>query len=287
LIVHEPAMLEEAMGFLEPGYRRGFVDCTCGSGGHAEAAAEKLTGDARLLCLDKDPEACDRTRERLRCFGEKVSVMRSDFRELGRVTDEWGVEPDAFLFDLGVSTEQLLSPARGFSFSSDGPLDMRMDPSSFLTAEEIVNRYPETRLAEVLRKNADEPRARRIARAIVRARPLRGTAELAELVSRHAGRRKHHRATKTFLALRIEVNDELSALADVLLQAAGLLRPGGRIVAISYHSGEDRTVKIRFRELSRSGFAVLTKKPVRPSPEEVARNRRARSAKMRAVEKLQ
>jgi len=280
-------MVTEAMEFLQPEKRTALVDCTCGSGGHAEAAAERLSPAGRILCLDKAPEACERTRVRLARFGDTVRVIRHDFRELRRAVNDWGGEPDGFLFDLGVSAEQLMPPPRGFGFSAEGPLDMRMDPSSSLTAEEVVNRYPERRLSELLHRNADERRARRIARAIVRSRPLRSTTELAEVVSRHVGRGRIHPATRTFLAIRMEVNDELGALAEALGQAAELQRPGGRIVAISYHSGEDRIVKHRFRDLSKAGFGLLTKKPMGPSAEERDRNRRSRSAKMRAVERLQ
>jgi 16S rRNA (cytosine1402-N4)-methyltransferase len=262
------------------------IDATVGTGGHAEALLEAGTGT--VLGVDRDQAALREAASRLRRFGARFRAVRRTFSHLAEVAREAGVERcGGVLYDLGVSSMQLDTPERGFSYRLAGPLDMRMGEGR-LTAAEVVNTYPEERLAEVLARYGEERNARRIARAIVRARaraPLTRTDELAAVVAAAVPRRRGgpHPARRTFQALRIEVNAELEELTASLPQAVGLLEPGGRLVAISYHSLEDRAVK---RFLAGEGrLTVLTRKPVVPSPEERARNPRARSAKLRAAER--
>lgn len=284
---HEPVLLDEVLSLLSPGPGVLICDATCGTGGHAEAI---LARGAELVGLDKDPQALEIARGRLARFGARVRLLHADFRELRAALARLGIkEVQGVLFDLGVSSLQLDSPARGFSFREEAPLDMRMDPSQPLTAAELVNRLPEPELARILWEYGEERYARRIAREIVRARdkaPIHTTTELARLVARcyPPGRHRIHPATRTFQALRIAVNDELAALKEGLAQAVELLSPGGVVCVISFHSLEDRIVKHFFRARAKAGrLELLTKKPLRPSPEEVARNPRARSAKLRAA----
>ena len=285
---HEPVLLDEVLSLLSPGPGVLICDATCGTGGHAEAI---LARGAELVGLDKDREALEIARGRLARFGARVRLLHADFRELRAALARLGIkEVQGVLFDLGVSSLQLDSPARGFSFREEAPLDMRMDPSQPLTAAELVNRLPEPELARILWEYGEERYARRIAREIVRARdkaPIHTTTELARLVAHcyPPGRHRIHPATRTFQALRIAVNDELAALKEGLAQAVELLSPGGVVCVISFHSLEDRIVKHFFRARAKAGrLALLTKKPLRPSPEEVARNPRARSAKLRAAQ---
>ncbi len=284
---HEPVLLDEVLSLLSPGPGVLICDATCGTGGHAEAI---LARGAELVGLDKDPQALEIARGRLARFGARVRLLHADFRELRAALARLGIkEVQGVLFDLGVSSLQLDSPARGFSFREEAPLDMRMDPSQPLTAAELVNRLPEPELARILWEYGEERYARRIAREIVQARdkaPIHTTTELARLVARcyPPGRHRLHPATRTFQALRIAVNDELAALKEGLAQAVELLSPGGVVCVISFHSLEDRIVKHFFRARAKAGrLELLTKKPLRPSPEEVARNPRARSAKLRAA----
>ena len=284
---HEPVLLYEVLSLLDPKPGRLICDATVGTGGHAEAI---LARGAELVGLDKDPQALELARARQARFGPRVQLLHADFRDLRTALSRLGVKAiDGVLFDLGVSSLQLDSPARGFSFREEAPLDMRMDPAQPRTAAELVNRLPEPELARILWEYGEERYARRIARAIVRARdkaPIRTTSELARLVARcyPPGRHRIHPATRTFQALRIAVNDELSVLEEGLTQAIELLSPGGVVCVISFHSLEDRIVKHLFRERAAKGkLELLTKKPLRPSAEEVARNPRARSAKLRAA----
>ncbi len=284
---HEPVLVEEVLSFLSPKPGVLICDATCGTGGHAEAILEK---GAELVGVDKDPRALEVARRRLARFGDRVRLIHADFRDLRAALARLGIkEVQGILFDLGVSSLQLDSPTRGFSFREEAPLDMRMDPSQPLRAAELVNRLPEGELARILWEYGEERYARRIARAIVRARdkaPIESTTELAHLVARcyPPGRHRIHPATRTFQALRIAVNDELSALKEGLAQAVELLSPGGVVCAISFHSLEDRIVKHFFRAEAATGqLELLTKKPIRPSPREVAKNPRARSAKLRAA----
>lgn len=284
---HEPVLLSEVLSLLDPKPGRLICDATVGTGGHAEAILDR---GAELVGLDKDPQALELARARLARFGHRVQLLHADFRDLRTALSRLGVKAvHGVLFDLGISSLQLDSPARGFSFREEAPLDMRMDPAQPRTAAELVNRLPEPELARILWEYGEERYARRIARAIVRARdkaPIRTTSELARLVARcyPPGRHRIHPATRTFQALRIAVNDELSVLEEGLTQAIELLPPGGVVCVISFHSLEDRIVKHLFRERAAKGkLELLTKKPLRPSAEEVARNPRARSAKLRAA----
>jgi len=280
-------MVAEVLEFLSPRPGKLILDATCGTGGHAEAI---LSRGASLIGLDRDPEALEITRERLAKFGDRVRLLHANFRDLRAVLAKLSVtEVDGALFDLGVSSLQLDRPDRGFTFRENAPLDMRMDPSQSLTTAELVNRLPEGELARILWEYGEERYARRIARAIVRARdkaPIRSTTELARLVARcyPPGRHRIHPATRTFQALRIAVNEELAALREGLLQAIELLRPGGVVCVLSFHSLEDRIAKHILREAAARGrLELLTRKPLRPKPEEVAKNPRARSAKLRAA----
>jgi 16S rRNA (cytosine1402-N4)-methyltransferase len=281
---HEPVMVAEVTGYL--GSRPGtVVDMTLGAGGHAAALLE--SGVPRLIGVDRDPEALAIATERLRGFGARVRPLHRRFAEVEEADVQGPVA--GFLFDLGVSSMQLDRPERGFGYRTDGPLDMRMAGESeddTMSAAELVNTLDETELADLIYRYGEEGRSRRIARAIVRARPLRTTDELARVVAGAVGRRPGgpHPARRTFQALRIAVNRELEELTASLPRAVDLLAPGGRVVVIAYHSLEDRIVKVAFREDPR--LAVLTKKPLRATDDEVARNPRARSAKLRAAERL-
>ncbi len=279
--------------------RRGgtYIDATVGLGGHSYEIAKRLGAPGHLIGLDKDPAALARAGVRLRAsdLGESnadwptVTLMHRSFASLA---EDRGLRADGLLADIGVSSLQLDDAARGFSFQAEGPLDMRMDPQGERTAEQVVNHLDERQLADVIYEFGEERRSRRIARAICRSRPIRSTAHLADVISAAArpmnqAERRIHPATKTFQALRIFVNRELEDLQALLKAAPRILKPGGRVVVISFHSLEDRIVKDAFREGSKEGyFSVLTKKPVTATELESDRNPRARSAKMRAAEKI-
>ena len=287
---HTPVMLREVLEWLRVKPDGTYIDATLGAGGHAEAIAGKLTS-GRLIGLDRDARALAMAQERLKIFGTKVTVVEAPFSRIAEVARELGIPPaDGVLADLGVSSMQLDQAARGFSFREAGPLDMRMNAEDELTADEIVNRWPERELADLLYREADEHDSRRIARAIVRARPIRDTAHLATTVAgvrRQWGRQRLHPATKTFLALRIAVNREMEELGQFLSRVPATMNPGGRCVVLAYHSREDRIVKDAMREGAKLGqYRLLTKKPVTPSDEEIASNPRARSAKLRAAERV-
>jgi 16S rRNA (cytosine1402-N4)-methyltransferase len=287
---HTPVLVEEALRWLrvEPGGT--YVDATVGLGGHAVEVAARLTS-GRLIGLDRDAGALEIARERLKAYEGRVVLVQADFSRIDEVAQELNLPPlNGILADLGVSSLQLDTAERGFSFRLAGPLDMRMDSRMALTAADIVNETAEAELADLLYRLGEERDSRRIARAIVRARPIRGTEHLATVVAgarTSRGRQKLHPATKTFLALRIAVNRELEELGQFLDRAPATLAPGGRWVVLSYHSLEDRMVKQEFRRLSGEGVVtVLTRKVIRPTEREIAANPRARSAKMRVAEKL-
>jgi 16S rRNA (cytosine1402-N4)-methyltransferase len=287
---HTPVLLQEVLEWLRIKPGGTYIDATLGAGGHSEAIARHLTS-GRLISLDRDAQAIELARERLKIFGATVTLVQSPFSRIATVAQALEVPPvDGVLADLGVSSMQLDRPARGFSFREAGPLDMRMDVREAETAGEIVNRWPEKELADLLYREAEEHDSRRIARAIVRARPLRDTAHLATVVAgarKQWGRQRLHPATKTFLALRIAVNREMEELGQFLLRTPATLASGGRWVVLSYHSREDRLVKHAFQEGERNGtLRNLTKHVIPPSEEEVARNPRARSAKLRCAEKV-
>jgi 16S rRNA (cytosine1402-N4)-methyltransferase len=302
---HVPVLLKEAIDFLN--VRRGgtYIDATVGLGGHSYEIAKRLGAPGHLIGLDKDPAALQIAERKLAqarlessagvspatADWPKVTLLQCSFAEVGQ---RFGRNfADGILADIGVSSLQLNDAARGFSFQADGPLDMRMDPQSERTAEQVVNHLDERELADVIYEFGEERRSRRIARAICRSRPIRSTAHLADVISAAArpmnqAERRIHPATKTFQALRIFVNRELDDLKALLDAAPRILKPGGRVVVISFHSLEDRIVKDAFREgsIKDKYFRVLTKKPVTASLEEQDRNSRARSAKMRAAEKV-
>jgi len=292
---HVPVLLKEAIDFLA--VRRGgtYIDATVGLGGHSLEIAKRLGAPGHLIGFDKDPKALG------------AALLNPGFKEIpdddypavkfrkgsfARITELPAKSVDGILADLGVSSLQLKDPERGFSFQVDGPLDMRMDPQSEPTAEQVVNQFDERELADLIYEFGEERRSRRIARAIVRSRPILTTAQLAAVISAAArpmnqAERRIHPATRTFQALRIFVNRELDDLRKLLQAAPQLLKPGGRLVVISFHSLEDRIVKDSMREGAKLGqYRLLTKKPVTPGEEEIDRNPRARSAKLRAAERV-
>ncbi len=284
-------MVAEVLEFLKIDPDGAYIDATLGTGGHAEAILEVLSnGRGRLLGIDRDATALAVARERLQRFSKKLMVAEGNISELARLHESSGLGPAAgVLADLGLSSLQLGEASRGFSFDLEGPLDMRMGRGG-VTAEEFVNRMPEPDLANLIYELGEERHSRRVARAIVKARPIRTTTELAQVVTRaipsRAGLHHHHPATRTFLALRLAVNRELESLAAFLPQAVEVLAPGGRLVTLSYHSLEDRIIKRALQQYAREGQTqTLTRHVVRPSEEEVRSNPRARSARLRAAEK--
>jgi 16S rRNA (cytosine1402-N4)-methyltransferase len=288
---HVPVLRAEVLHWLQPRPGGLYVDATVGHGGHAAALLAASAPDGRLIGIDRDEAALAVARAHLAAYGDRVRLLHGSFADLEGLLG--GAAPDGFLFDVGVSSAQLDDPARGFSYRADAPLDMRMDPSGGETAADLVNRLDAPALADILRRYGEERWASRIAEFIVRDRRRRRIATTGELVeviraAVPAGARRGatHPARRTFQALRIAVNGELDALQAGLLAAARALAPAGRIVAIAFHSLEDRIVKTTFRTLAQGGrFAVLTPKPVRPAPAEIQANPRARSARLRALAK--
>lgn len=307
---HRPVLLEECLEGLAIRPDGIYVDGTAGGAGHSSAIAAKLSSKGRLIALDQDETAVKVATERLSAFGERARVVRSNFRELDSVCRLLGVEEiNGLLLDLGVSSYQLDTAERGFSYQADAPLDMRMDERNPLSAEQVVNRYPEETLRRILWEYGEERFSSRIASAIVRARekaPIRTTGELVRIIksaipaaAREGG---HHPAKRSFQAIRIEVNGELDVIEPTIRAAAGLLAPGGRIAIITFHSLEDRLVKQTFASLASGctcppGFPVcvcgkkpvlkiVNHKPITASPEELEINPRSRSAKLRVAEKL-
>ncbi len=308
---HIPVLVKETLQFLSCQPSGIYVDCTVGDGGHAEAILERLVGEGRLIGLDQDEEAIKRTAERLKKY-RNLTLIRDNFRNLAPVLKKLALpaaQVEGLLFDLGVSSLQLDSPERGFSFRFDAPLDMRMNRSisSTATAAHLVNRLSKEGLTKILKEFGEERWARRISNLIVKRRkekPIRTTTQLVGIVKEAVPRPRGriHPATRTFQALRIAVNQELKALKDGLEEGIKVLRPGGRICIISYHSLEDRLIKQEFGRLAKPCHCppqwpvcrcqgkpvlrILTKGPVRPSEEEILRNPRSRSAKLRAAEKI-
>jgi 16S rRNA (cytosine1402-N4)-methyltransferase len=309
-VEHEPVLVDEIVRLLVPALEHGgvVVDATLGRGGHAAALLEATPPATVLVGIDRDPDAVEVGKSNLAAFEARIRLVRDDFAHLASVLERLGIEAvRGVLLDLGVSSPQLDEAARGFSFRNDGPLDMRMDPTARLTAEQVVNGYDEDELARIIRSYGEERFAGRIARAISRARPLRSTGRLSEVIAdaipaparRRAG---GHPARRTFQAIRIEVNGELDALRSALPQAVDYMEPGGRIAAVSYHSLEDRIVKQFFADEARgcvcppdfpvctcgaeARVRVLTKRPVRPSADEQANNPRSSAAKLRVAERI-
>ena len=295
---HVSVLLKEAIDFLAVKRGGTYIDATLGLGGHSYEIARRLGKRGRLIGFDKDRQALEIARQRLanpplelaRDWPE-VTVLHSSFAEIGRSVPP--ASADGILADLGLSSLQLSQPARGFSFQAEGPLDMRMNQHGERTADQVVNRIDEEELANVIYEFGEERRSRRIARAIVRARPIRTTAHLAQVISaalrpvNSGSYDRIHPATRTFQAIRIFVNQELEDLQALLASTPQVLKAGGRLAVISFHSLEDRMVKDAFRDGAKNGlYRVLTKKPVGASEEEVDRNPRARSAKLRAAERI-
>lgn len=312
---HQPVMAREVLELLEPIPGGTVVDATVGGGGHARLLLESRP-DVTVLGIDRDADAVAAARQRLAEFGDRVQVVHGGFENVAEIVRShataWRSGPGsegkimAILFDLGTSSPQLDRPERGFTYWGEAPLDMRMDAAQELTAETVVNTYSEERLAQIIAENGEERFARQIAARIVAKRPLRTTADLVDAVKEaipaRARRRGGHPARRTFQAIRMEVNRELPNLAEGLDESVHLIAPGGRILVLAYHSLEDRLVKERFaawagsRDPNLPGLPVepektglvrrLTRRALRPSPDEVAANPRARSARLRAVEKL-
>ncbi len=282
---HTPVLLAEVLSALEIVPTGVYIDCTVGEGGHTEAILNADPG-CRALGLDRDTSALATARTRLATFGDRVRLANASYAFMVEEAKEHGFFPaDGVLMDLGISSLQLAEEGRGFSFQRDDPLDMRFGPEGETLAEDVVNHYSERALVTILQEFGEEPRARRVAKAIVRSRPLRTTGELAKVVEEVLGRwGRIHPATKTFQAIRIEVNQELKTLHTGLAAALEVLKPGGKLVVISYHSLEDREVKVTMRESP--VLRVITKKPIPPSQEEVRVNPRSRSARMRVSERL-
>jgi 16S rRNA (cytosine1402-N4)-methyltransferase len=312
---HRPVLYQEVIQALQPIRSGRYVDCTLGAGGHAWGILQDSSPDGELLGLEVDPQAMQAATERLAQFGERIHLMQASYVTLGEQLNKLGWETvNGVLLDLGLSSMQLDTPNRGFSFLQDAPLDMRFDPRSPVCAADLVNHLPEAELAQVLYRYGEEPHAQRIARAIVRARPIHTTVELAGLVAREIGKarvsssrgqrskNRTHPATRTFQALRIAVNRELESLENVLPQAVAALAPGGMLAVISFHSLEDRIVKQFVRQESRdcicpprqpvctcghqASLVEITRHPLRPQMAEVLLNPRSRSARLRVAEKL-
>ena len=292
---HVPVLLDEALNFLNVRPGGVVVDATLGLGGHSAAIARRLGGQGKLICFDRDPEAMASAKARLDQLAielgsqmAQVIYQARPFSEAKEAIAKGSL--DGLLADFGVSSLQLDEAHRGFSFRTDGPLDMRMDTRAGDTAEQVVNQIDENELADLIYEFGEERRSRRIARAIVRARPISTTAELAKVISAAAPSMKGdkiHPATRTFQAIRIYVNDELGEIRSLLSSAGSLLKPHGRLVLISFHSLEDRLVKDAFKAAKDAReFEVLTKKPVIAEEQEILRNPRSRSAKLRAAEKI-
>jgi 16S rRNA (cytosine1402-N4)-methyltransferase len=282
---HLPVLFNEVLTWLAPRAGGRYIDATVGAGGHAAGLLEASSPDGGLLGMDADPHALAIARQTLERFGTRVRLVHANFEHLSAVAAECGFVPaDGIVLDLGLSSMQLNDDQRGFSFHSEGALDMRFNPDDAVTAADLVNTLAERALADLIFEYGEERAARHIARAILRARPIHTARQLGEVIARALGRRgKRHPATRTFQALRIAVNRELEVLERVLPQVVEVLKPGGRVAIISFHSLEDRRVKNFFR--STENLRVLTKHPIVPAPEEMAANPRCRSAKLRVAEK--
>jgi len=305
LPVHVPVLLDEVIAGLQAQRGGYFVDCTVGLGGHAAAILEKISPSGRLLGIDADPEAIEASQDKLSDYGEAVTLVNDNFVNLEDICKRYHFHPvDGILFDLGVSSLQLDTAERGFSFHLDAPLNMRFDPGQGLTASDIVNSFSEQELAKLIEKYGEERHSRRIARYIVQNRPIATTVELASLVKQASSgkRAKIHPATRTFMAIRIAVNSELQNLELALKQTINLLRPGGRLTVISYHSLEDRIVKQFMRDAASSCLCppgtvvcrcghvptlkLISRKVIKPTSLEIESNPRSRSAKLRIAERL-
>jgi 16S rRNA (cytosine1402-N4)-methyltransferase len=306
---HIPVLYQEVLDLLQPQPGGRFIDGTLGAGGHTAGLLTAATPGGQLLAFDRDPEAIAFARQRLGDLAERVVFVNASFAEMGKLAPTHGFAGvDAILLDLGLSSRQLAAAGRGFSFLQEGPLDMRFSPTQTTTAADLVNNLSEAELADIFWRYSDERQSRQFAQAIVAARPVTTTTQLAQIIANRAGRRQGrrqgrlHPATQVFQALRIAVNEELSMLAQGLAAAVSLLKPGGRLAVISFHSLEDRMVKQFIREQSRdcvcpptqpvctcaaqAQLRPVTRKAVQASAEEIERNPRSRSARLRVAEKL-
>jgi len=289
---HTPVLTEETIEALAVQAGGRYIDCTLGGSGHAAAILEHSSPGGQLLGIDADPKAIELARSRLEAYGGSTVLVSQNFVNLRSICAEYNFYPvHGILFDLGLSSLQLNGDGRGFSFRHDAPLDMRLNPHQPVTAADIINTFPEAKLAQLIKEFGEENHSGRIARHIVRQRPVKTTFELAEIVEQATGGRRGriHPATRTFLALRIAVNRELEHLQSALEQATGLLGFGGRLVVISYHSLEDRIVKYSMREEASGENArlkLINKKVITPSLAEIQFNPRSRSAKLRAAERI-
>jgi len=307
LPVHVPVLLDEVITALQPRPGRRFIDCTVGLGGHAAAILKETSPSGRLLGIDADPDAIKISKDKLSDYSETITLVNDNFINLEPICKRYHIHPvDGILFDLGVSSLQLDTAERGFSFHLDAPLDMRFNPEQGLTASDIVNRFSEQELAKLIERYGEERHSRRIARHIVHNRPVATTAELAQLVQQalvgSTRRGKIHPATRTFMAIRIAVNNELQNLELALKQTPDLLRPGGRLAVISYHSLEDRIVKQFMRYAASSCLCppgtvicrcghvptlkLISRKVIKPTSLEIESNPRSRSARLRIAERL-
>jgi len=288
---HTPVLFKEVLDFFDPKPGQNFVDGTLGHGGHAGGILERTSPDGRLLGIDRDGQAIEMAKERLAKFDKRVTYVRGSYDQIkDLVYDNRFPKIHGVLLDLGFSTGHISDPRRGFSFQTSGPLDMRYDQSSGLTAAEVVNSWPEDELSRIFRQLGEERHARKIAKAIYKARrknKFTTTLELAECISSVVPRRgKIHPATKVFQALRIAVNDELEIIKKALPDCINVLEPGGKLVVISFHSLEDRIVKKYFKEQSDKNLKILTKKVIKPGREEILANSASRSAKLRVAERM-
>jgi len=292
---HRPVMAKEVLYWLNPKPGGLYVDCTLGAGGHTQAILEKTNGQVKIVGIDRDEEALSIAREQLCDYREQLILIKDNFKKLPQILKERKIERvDGILYDLGVSSMQMDTPERGFSFRYLAPLDMRMDTGQKLTASHLVNQLPERELEDIFFKLGEERWARRVAKFIVQERrnhPLGTTGDLVEIIRRAIPsevrrKRRIHFATKVFQALRIKVNAELENLRSGLEVSFDLLRKGGRICVISYHSLEDRIIKEEFKKREGEKINILTKKIIKPSFQEITANPRARSAKMRVAERI-
>jgi len=303
--MHEPVLYQEIIHALRPRDGGFYIDGTVGAGGHARGILEASSPSGKLIGLDLDPQALDLAQEQLSPFGERATLVRASYTTLGEQIKSLGWDSvQGILLDLGLSSMQLDTPERGFSLRTDGPLDMRFDPLAEIKAATLINNLPEADLADLIYRFGEERRSRQVARAIVAARPLHSTEELKEIVKKvvRKGKSRIHPATRTFQALRIATNKELEAIEKVLPEAMAVLSPGGRLAVISFHSLEDRIVKQFFRYENRdcicpseqpictcnhqAALRLITRKPIRPAQAEIEANPRARSARLRVIEKL-
>lgn len=293
--MHQPVLLDEVLGYLDLRPRCAVLDATLGGAGHAKEILKRITPGGTLIGIDADPAAIDIARENLKSFEGSFKLLNGNFRYLDELlAEESGIKFDAELFDLGISSYQMDDGRRGFSIRYDASLDMRMDTRLAVTARDLVNALKEDELADIIARFGEERFFRRVARKVAEARakkPIETTGELASIIHRAVGSRygrsRIDPATRTFQALRIAVNDELPAIEEGIRKAVSMLKSGGRICVISFHSLEDRIVKNMFRDFARDGLVkILTKKPVRPGRDEAARNARSRSAKLRAAERV-